>query len=101
MTTPASSSPQAAVTAGANIGETITAVLPLPHYRIRTVTTSVSVWDSQTVMLGGPHRRRAGKKNQRQDPVLGDLPFLGRFFRSESSQSLKKNLMIFVTPTHH
>ncbi len=32
-------------------------------------------------------------------PFLGDLPLLGRFFRSESSSSNKKNLMIFVTPT--
>ena len=31
--------------------------------------------------------------------MLGDLPFLGRFFRSESSQTKKKNLVIFVTPT--
>jgi general secretion pathway protein D len=32
-------------------------------------------------------------------PVLGDLPLVGRLFRSESSQTLKKNLVIFVTPT--
>jgi type II secretory pathway component GspD/PulD (secretin) len=32
-------------------------------------------------------------------PVLGDLPFLGRFFRSESSKTRRKNLVIFVTPT--
>ena len=31
--------------------------------------------------------------------MLGDLPLVGRFFRSESSQKNKKNLMIFVTPT--
>jgi general secretion pathway protein D len=90
--------PQAAVTAGANIGQTITAVLPLPHYRVRTVTTSVSVWDSQTVMLGGLIVENV-QKSKDKIPVLGDLPFIGRFFRSESSQSLKKNLMIFVTPT--
>jgi general secretion pathway protein D len=32
-------------------------------------------------------------------PVLGDLPLVGRLFRSESSVSAKKNLVIFVTPT--
>jgi type II secretory pathway component GspD/PulD (secretin) len=31
--------------------------------------------------------------------MLGDLPFLGRLFRSESSTSDKRNLVIFVTPT--
>ena len=32
-------------------------------------------------------------------PVLGDLPLVGRLFRSESTQATKDNLMIFVTPT--
>jgi general secretion pathway protein D len=32
-------------------------------------------------------------------PLLGDLPFFGRFFRSESNVSQKQNLVIFVTPT--
>jgi len=32
-------------------------------------------------------------------PFIGDVPFLGKFFTSESSQTQKKNLVIFVTPT--
>jgi type II secretory pathway component GspD/PulD (secretin) len=32
-------------------------------------------------------------------PVLGDVPVLGRLFRSENSRTVKKNLMIFVTAT--
>ena len=32
-------------------------------------------------------------------PVLGDIPLLGRFFRSESMSTSKRNLIIFVTPT--
>ena len=31
--------------------------------------------------------------------MLGDLPLVGRFFRSESKQTSKNNLLIFVTPT--
>jgi type II secretory pathway component GspD/PulD (secretin) len=31
--------------------------------------------------------------------VLGDIPFVGRLFRSEAADSTKKNLVIFVTPT--
>ena len=30
-------------------------------------------------------------------PILGDLPFVGRLFKSESEQHYKRNLMIFVT----
>ena len=31
--------------------------------------------------------------------MLGDLPLVGRFFRSESKTTNKKNLLIFITPT--
>ena len=30
-------------------------------------------------------------------PVLGDIPYLGRFFRSRSEWSDKRNLLLFVT----
>ena len=30
-------------------------------------------------------------------PFLGDLPFIGRLFRSHAEQTVKKNLLIFVT----
>jgi type II secretory pathway component GspD/PulD (secretin) len=30
-------------------------------------------------------------------PFLGDIPFLGRFFRSRSEWSSKRNLLLFVT----
>jgi general secretion pathway protein D len=31
--------------------------------------------------------------------MLGDLPLVGRFFRSESKTTSKKNLLVFITPT--
>jgi general secretion pathway protein D len=62
------------------------------------VTTSAIVWDGQTVVLGGLITENVVKIKDKI-PVLGDLPILGRAFRSESSASTKKNLMIFVTPT--
>ena len=30
-------------------------------------------------------------------PLFGDMPLIGRFFRTNSEQHFKKNLMIFVT----
>jgi len=76
----------------------LTAQLPLPHFRIRQVTTSAIVWDGQTVVLGGLITENVTKLKDKV-PVIGDLPVVGRFFRSESSSTSKKNLMIFVTPT--
>src|SRR5688572_19503489 len=71
---------------------------PLPRFRVRQVTTSAVVWDGQTVVLGGLIAENV-KKTREKVPVLGDIPILGRLFRSETADSTKKNLMIFVTPT--
>jgi general secretion pathway protein D len=76
----------------------LTAQLPLLHFRIRQVTTSAIVWDGQTVVLGGLITENVTKLKDKV-PVIGDLPVVGRFFRSESSSTAKVNLMIFVTPT--
>lgn len=71
---------------------------PLPRFRVRQVATSAIVWDGQTVVLGGLIAENV-KKTREKVPVLGDIPLLGRFFRTEAADSTKKNLVIFVTPT--
>jgi len=76
----------------------ISETTPLPHFRLRQVTTSAIVWDGQTLVLGGLITDHVSKVKD-QLPVLGDLPFIGRLFRSESNISTKDNLVIFVTPT--
>ena len=47
----------------------------------------------------GTEHAEATASSKDKVPVLGDLPFFGRFFRSEQKVSRKKNLLIFVTPT--
>ena len=90
--------PQAQSAAGNTLGTPLVAQLPLPRFRIREVATSAIVWDGQTVMLGGLISEDVNKIKDKV-PVLGDIPFLGRLFRSESMATSKKNLIIFVTPT--
>jgi general secretion pathway protein D len=80
------------------IGSTPTQPTPLPGFRVRQITTSAIVWDGQTVVLGGLIAENVTKTKDKV-PVLGDIPLLGRLFRSESSSSTKKNLVVFVTPT--
>jgi len=89
--------PQAVIGTGQAISTPIVGTLPLPIFRARGVVTSCNVWDGQTVVLGGLLTENV-KKHKDKVPVLGDLPFLGRLFRSESSHTEKKNLIIFVTP---
>ncbi len=76
----------------------LAAPTPLPRFRIRQVTTSSIVWDGQTIVMGGLIAEKVAKTRDKV-PVLGDLPLVGRLFRSEAKSSSKKNLVIFVTPT--
>jgi general secretion pathway protein D len=89
---------QSASSGAGGVAIPIRAQLPLPHFRVRQVTTSAIVWDGQTVVLGGLITEDVTKQKDKV-PILGDIPVVGRFFRSESSSTQKKNLMIFVTPT--
>jgi general secretion pathway protein D len=71
-------------------------VINQPVFSVRKVSTGVSIWDGQTVALGGLIREDV-QDVEDKIPVIGDLPFIGRLFRSESEQHFKRNLMIFVT----
>lgn len=72
-------------------------VVNMPVFNSRRIETSVQVQDGSTVVLGGLLREDV-QKIQDKIPILGDIPLLGRLFRSEVEQSIKKNLVIFITP---
>jgi general secretion pathway protein D len=67
-----------------------------PVFSTRKLTTSVTIWDGQTVAIGGLIREDV-QNVQDKVPLFGDIPLIGRFFRTNSEQHFKKNLMIFVT----
>lgn len=71
-------------------------VMNQPIFSVRKVTTNVSIWDGQTVALGGLIREDVQKVNDKV-PILGDIPLAGRLFRSNVDQKIKKNLIVFVT----
>ena len=68
----------------------------MPVFSTRKVTTQVTIWDGQTVALGGLIREDI-QDVQDKVPVLGDFPIVGRLFRSDVELHLKRNLTIFVT----
>ena len=71
-------------------------VINQPIFSTRKVTTSVQVADGQTVVLGGLMREDV-QKVEDKTPLVGDIPFVGRLFRSNIDQHVKRNLIIFVT----
>ncbi|MGB0343881.1 MAG: type II secretory pathway, component PulD [Coraliomargarita sp.] len=80
-------------------GETV-ATVPAgfyqPIFSTRQVSTEVTVFDGATVVLGGLTRDEV-KYVKDKVPVLGDVPMLGKLFRSEGETRQKRNLLIFVT----
>jgi len=64
----------------------------------RKIQTRVLVGDGRTVVLGGLMTDDVQEGTQRI-PLLGDIPFLGRLFRSDSVAVTKTNLLIFIKPT--
>ena len=67
-----------------------------PVFSIREVETQVSVYDGQTVVMGGLMREDV-QKVQDKVPILGDIPLAGRLFRTNVDQHIKRNLLMFVT----
>ncbi|EGV31325.1 type II and III secretion system protein [Thiorhodococcus drewsii AZ1] len=69
----------------------------VPPVETRAVETNVLVDNGETVVLGGVYEREKAF-NKEQVPWLGDIPVLGRLFKTESRSDNNSELLIFVTP---
>lgn len=63
----------------------------------REVKTSVLVPNGGLVVLGGLIDDDIQQSSQKV-PILGDIPILGHAFKSERTQKIKRNLMVFIHP---
>jgi general secretion pathway protein D len=64
----------------------------------RIVETTVIVDDGDILVLGGLIED-ALRESEQQVPFLGSIPVLGGLFRSQKTEKIKTNLMIFIRPT--
>ncbi|WP_372783240.1 type II secretion system protein GspD, partial [Litorivivens sp.] len=64
----------------------------------RTIATTVLVNDAQTIVLGGLIDDDIQESTEKV-PILGDMPIIGRLFRADRTQKVKRNLMVFIRPT--
>jgi Flp pilus assembly secretin CpaC/tetratricopeptide (TPR) repeat protein len=71
-------------------------IINKPVFSTREVTTEVTVYDGQTVVIGGLMREDI-QKTEDKVPILGDVPLAGRLFRTSADQHIKRNLIMFVT----
>ena len=63
----------------------------------RSIESTVMVDDGQIIVLGGLIEDRY-TDNKSKVPLLGDLPWVGGLFRSESRSKKRTNLMVFLRP---
>jgi len=68
----------------------------VPIFSKKSLQSRVRLIDGETVGMGGLISDTVQLVDDKV-PMLGDIPMLGRLFRSESSQKIKSNLVIFCT----
>ncbi|MFM8282428.1 MAG: hypothetical protein ACKOCW_02625 [Planctomycetaceae bacterium] len=71
--------------------------IQLPEFLFTTVTTTVSVPDGGTVLLGGIKRQREGR-NEYGVPILSKIPYINRLFKNVGLGRTTDSLMLMVTP---
>jgi general secretion pathway protein D len=75
----------------------ITATVQQPVIATIFVSTSVSVPDGGTVLLGGMKRLREGR-NMAGVPILNKIPYISRLFKNSGVGRETESLMLMVTP---
>lgn len=63
----------------------------------REATASVTVKDSQTMIIGGIIEDNK-TETINKIPILGSIPFIGKLFQRQETKSEKTELMVFITP---
>ena len=91
-----SSTSIAAINSGEGTLTYYDAPMEQPFFKTRSIETDITIANGATVVMGGLITEER-KSMEDKIPFLGDIPWIGRFFRSRSEWSNKRNLLIFVT----
>ncbi|MCA1659068.1 MAG: hypothetical protein LC642_00790 [Verrucomicrobiaceae bacterium] len=74
------------------------ATVASPVIDTRTLDSNVLIKSGDTLAIGGLLQDEV-RKTRTKVPVLGDVPLMGYLFSSRSNERVKRNLLVFVTPT--
>jgi general secretion pathway protein D len=64
----------------------------------RSIKSTILAENGQVIVLGGLIQDDVTQADSKV-PLLGDIPLLGRLFRSTKETRIKRNLMVFLRPT--
>jgi Flp pilus assembly secretin CpaC len=70
----------------------------IPGERVRSVNTTVTMREGDTLVLGGLITNDRRKQTSKV-PFLGDLPIIGKLFQSKRFENNETELAIFLTPS--
>jgi len=79
--------------ANVNIGGTV-----VPTINKREAKSSLAVEDRSTIVLGGMIQQTKTVATTKT-PFLGDIPFFGQLFKSQTNNRQRTELIIFIRPT--
>ncbi|RQR32116.1 type II secretion system protein GspD [Burkholderia sp. Bp9143] len=68
-----------------------------PTFTKRSIQSTILADNGEIIVLGGLMQDNYQVTNSKV-PLLGDIPWIGQLFRSESKQRQKTNLMVFLRP---
>jgi type IV pilus assembly protein PilQ len=74
------------------------ATVASPVIDTRSLDSNVLIKSGDTLAIGGLLQDEVTKARTKV-PLMGDVPVLGYFFQSRTNQRVKRNLLVFVTPT--
>jgi len=78
-------------------GEVVVDVNRAPITSKRSVHTTVSVRDGETIVIGGMIKDNTTVTTSKVF-LLGDIPLIGPFFRHQKKEKKQTDLIIFITP---
>jgi type IV pilus assembly protein PilQ len=74
------------------------ATVASPVIDTRTLDSNVLIKSGDTLAIGGLLQDEVTKRRSKV-PIMGDIPILGSLFQERLNDRIKRNLLVFVTPT--
>ncbi|MFH1042895.1 MAG: hypothetical protein V1773_16985 [bacterium] len=69
----------------------------IPAINTRRLESTLRLNDGETIVIGGLIQEIESKKESKI-PILGDIPWIGKFFTNIYKQSKKSEMLIYITP---
>ena len=79
------------------VGNQLVATNSVPILNKELLVTSVTIPDRNTIVLGGLISESKNLKKQ-GIPILGQIPGLGKLFRTDTNSIIRKELIVFIQP---